>query len=47
MLETTMLADWWGYADGDRTLVGVVVVAVVVAALGYVLRRYLEHRKRR
>ena len=47
MLETTMIGTWWGYADGDRTLVGVVVVAMVVAALGYVLRRYLEHRRRR
>ena len=36
--------DWmWGYAEGDQTLVGIVVVVIVViAALGYVGRRLIE-----
>jgi hypothetical protein len=29
----------WGYAEGNQTLVTIVVVIVVVAALGYVGRR--------
>jgi hypothetical protein len=29
----------WGYAEGNETLVGIVVVLVVIAALGYVGRR--------
>jgi hypothetical protein len=42
-----MLGTWWGYADADRRLVGVVVVILVVAAVGFLLRRYLEHRRTR
>jgi hypothetical protein len=29
----------WGYAEGDPTLVGVVVVIVVIAAIAHVGRR--------
>jgi uncharacterized membrane protein len=29
----------WGYAEGNATLVGIVVVIVVVAAVAYVARR--------
>jgi hypothetical protein len=47
MLETPMLGTWWGYAEANPTLVGVVVVILVVAAVGFVLRRYLEHRRTR
>jgi hypothetical protein len=47
MLETTMIGTWWGYADGDSMIVGTVVVVMVIAALAHVLRRYLEHRRRR
>ena len=42
-----MLGTWWGYAEANPTLVGVVVVILVVAAIGFVLRRYLEHRRTR
>ena len=42
-----MLGTWWGYADADRRTVGVVVVVLVVASVGFLLRRYLEHRRSR
>jgi uncharacterized membrane protein len=29
----------WGYAEGNATVVGIVVVLVAVAAIGYVARR--------
>jgi hypothetical protein len=29
----------WGYAEGNSTLVGIVVVIVALAAVGYVGRR--------
>jgi hypothetical protein len=42
-----MLGTWWGYAEADRALVRGLVVLLLVAALGYVLHRYLEHRRTR
>jgi len=33
-------AAWWGYAEVDRTLVGVVVAIVVVAAVLFLVRRF-------
>jgi hypothetical protein len=29
----------WGYAEGNATVVGIVVVIIAVAAVGYVVRR--------
>ena len=29
----------WGYAEGNTTMVGIVVVVIGVAAVGYVARR--------
>lgn len=29
----------WGYAEGNATIVGIVVVIIGVAAVGYVVRR--------
>jgi uncharacterized membrane protein len=29
----------WGYAEGDATLVGIVVVAIAIAAVAFVARR--------
>jgi hypothetical protein len=34
------LAAWGGYADGNSTLVGIVVVVVALAALAYVTRKW-------
>jgi hypothetical protein len=31
----------WGYAEGNATVVGLVVVLVVGAAIAYLVRRYL------
>ena len=30
----------WGYAEGDETLVAIVVIVVLVAALAYLVNRY-------
>ena len=42
-----MLGTWWGYAEADRALVGVLTIILLVGALGYVLVRYLDHRRTR
>ena len=34
------LAAWWGYAEGNETLVGLVVIVVAVAAIAYVTRKW-------
>lgn len=39
------VATWWGYAEGNRTLVGLVVALVVLAAVAFVARRMWEQRK--
>jgi len=33
-------AGWWGYAEGNPTAVGIVVVVVVAAAIAYLVRRW-------
>jgi hypothetical protein len=43
-------AEWWSYADADRTVLTLVVVLVALAAAGYVGWRVagsLRERKRR
>lgn len=32
--------DMWGYAEGNPTLVGIVVIIIAVAAVAYVARRF-------
>jgi hypothetical protein len=44
--STAAIAGWWGYAEGNPTVVGVVVVVVAIAAVGYVARRLWQGRKR-
>jgi uncharacterized membrane protein len=39
------VATWWGYAEANRTVVAVVVVLVVVAAVGFMARRMWGQRK--
>jgi hypothetical protein len=34
------LAAWWGYAEGNETLVALVVVVVGLAAIAYVTRKW-------
>jgi hypothetical protein len=34
----------WGYAEGNKTAIAIVVGVIVLAALAYVLRRYLGGR---
>jgi inner membrane protein involved in colicin E2 resistance len=37
-------AGWWGYAEANRSLVGIVVIVVVVAAILFVTRRWWRRR---
>ena len=41
-----ILYSMWGYAEGNQTLVAVVVILVVGAAIGYLVKRYLDSRGR-
>jgi hypothetical protein len=40
MLQPRPAAGWWGYATADRTIVGIVVGIVVVAAVVFLVRRF-------
>ena len=35
----------WGYATGNPTVIGVVVVLVVGAAIAYLVQRYLKRKR--
>jgi hypothetical protein len=37
-------AAWWGYAEGNRTAIGIVVIVVAVAAIVFVTRRWWRRR---
>ncbi len=39
------VATWWGYAEGNRTMVTAVVALVVVAAVAFIVRRMWERRR--
>ena len=41
------MGAWWGYAEGNRTLVGAVAVLVALAAIGFVLRALIVGRQHR
>ena len=45
--HSATLAAWWGFAEADRVLLGVVVAVLAVLAVAYVLMRANESRKRR
>jgi hypothetical protein len=47
MQPDVTIATWWGLAEGDRTIVGVVVVAVAVLAVAFVISRVLRGEGRR
>ena len=40
------VASWWSYAEGDRTVLGVVIVVLAIAALVVVGSRVLRRRRR-
>jgi hypothetical protein len=42
--KTGTLAAWWGFADADPTVVGVVVVALAALAVAYVVMRLTRGR---
>ncbi len=37
----------WGYAEGNQTIIGIVVAVIAIAAIAYVTRRIVETRRRR
>lgn len=37
-------STWWGYAEGNRTLVGIAVVLIAVAAVAFVARAWWKRR---
>lgn len=39
------LGSWWGYAEADATIVGVLVAAVVALAVAYVAMRVVRSRR--
>jgi hypothetical protein len=41
------LAAWWGFAEADRVILGVVVAVLAVLAVAYVLVRAQQARSRR
>jgi hypothetical protein len=47
MQSELTVATWWGFAEGDRTIVGVVVIAVAVLAVAFVVSRVLSRRRKR
>jgi hypothetical protein len=34
----------WGYAEGNKTVVAIVVAMVLIAAIGYVARKFWRRR---
>lgn len=47
MSTVTLLADaWWGFAEADPTVVGIVVAAVGALALVYLVMRLSARRDR-
>jgi hypothetical protein len=39
MRADTMASGWWGYAVGNPTAVGTVVVVIALAAVAFLVRR--------
>jgi hypothetical protein len=47
MQPENAVASWWSYAEGDRTVLGVVIVVLAIAALVVVGSRFLTKMRRR
>jgi hypothetical protein len=37
-------STWWGYAEGNRTLLGIAVALIAVAAVAFVVRAWWKRR---
>lgn len=44
---SSALASWWSYAEGDATLLGVVVAVLAIAGVAFVGTRVLARVRRR
>jgi high-affinity Fe2+/Pb2+ permease len=44
MNETALLYAWWGYAEAEPTLVGILVAVIAVLAVVYVITRLVRGR---
>ena len=44
MYTARAVAAWWGYAEGNSTIVGIVVVLIGIAAIAFVVRRLWRRR---
>jgi hypothetical protein len=42
-----VVASWWSYAEGDSTVLGVVVAVLAIAGLAFVGSRVLARARRR
>ena len=40
MLEPHPAAGWWGYAEVDRTIVGLIVAMILGAAIIFLVRKF-------
>ena len=45
--HTQILATWWGFAEADRVILGLVVAVLAALAVAYVLVRASQTRSRR
>lgn len=45
--HTQVLAAWWGFAEADRVILGLVVAVLALLAVAYVLMRANQTRSRR
>jgi hypothetical protein len=43
-MQLDVQAAWWGFAEGDPTIVGIVVLAIALLAVTFVVQRSLRSR---
>jgi hypothetical protein len=41
-VTASAIAAWWGYARGNQAVVTLVTLLVVIAAIGYLTRRWWQ-----
>lgn len=43
-MTTSLIASWWGYAEADPTIVGILVVVVAAFAIAFLLMKLTRGR---